>query len=285
MVFFRSRLLIPATSICLFIASLAVSAKLSLAQSQTQTTAAAPGLTEEEMKQFLLTGKVIRFTQTAKGVTRPYRLTLSDGKLTHDASFQSIDESKPSMALDNGKTEIGFRDTYHFNIAAYELAKLLGIEHMLPVTVERKWEGKIGSLTWWLPIKMDEGERLKNKIVTPDPDAWNNQMYRARVFKELVYDSDRNLTNTLIGEDWKLYVIDFSRAFRLHKDLEYPKDLVRCDRQLLEKLRQLDPAELALKTKPHLGKDEIKALISRRDKIVAHFEQLIKEKGESEILY
>jgi hypothetical protein len=285
MVSSRSRLVISATSICLFLVSLAFLAKLNLAQSQTQTTSTEPNLTEEEKIQFLLKAKVTKFTQTSKGITRPYRLTLSDGTLTHDAAFQSVDESSPQRQTPDGKIEIGFRDTYHFNIAAYELAKLLGIAHMMPVTVERKWEGKTGSLTWWLPIKMDERERLEKKIVTPDPDVWNKQMYRARVFKELVYDTDRNLTNTLIGEDWKLYVIDFTRAFRLHKNIEYPKDLVQCDRQLLEKLRGLDEAVLLQKTKPHLGKDEVKSLLARRDKIVAHFEQLIKEKGESEILY
>ena len=41
-----------------------------------------------------------------------------------------------------------------------------------------------------------------------------------------------NLTNVLIGEDWKVCRVDFSRAFRLYKDLRNPGDLVRCDRPL-----------------------------------------------------
>jgi hypothetical protein len=41
-------------------------------------------------------------------------------------------------------------------------------------------------------------------------------LYRIRVFDELVYDTDPNLTNVLIGTDWKLYRIDFTRAFRLY---------------------------------------------------------------------
>jgi len=35
-------------------------------------------------------------------------------------------------------------DSYKYNIAAYALAELLGMEDMLPVYVERKWEGKYG---------------------------------------------------------------------------------------------------------------------------------------------
>jgi hypothetical protein len=285
MVFSRPRLLSLAAIFYLSVGFLTVSAKHSLAQDQTQATEVKPKLSEEEMRQFLLTAKVIKSEETRKGVTRPRKLTLSDGKLTHDAGFQSIDEFKSIMKLENGTTEINFEDTYHFNIAAYELAKLLGLESMMAVTVERKWEGKKGSLTWWLDTKMDEAEHLQKKIHSPDPDAWNKQMYRKRVFAELVYDTDPNLTNVLIGENWELYVIDFTRAFRLREDLAHPKDLVRCDRQLLEKLRQLNAAEIERVTQPHLDKAKIKALIKRRDKIVAVFEKLIGEKGEGEVLY
>jgi hypothetical protein len=48
-------------------------------------------------------------------------------------------------------TELNFVDSYKFNIAAYQLAELLGLNDMLPVYVERKWHGDTGSLSWWLP--------------------------------------------------------------------------------------------------------------------------------------
>jgi hypothetical protein len=89
----------------------------------------------------------------------------------------------------------------------------------------------------------------------------------------------------LIGEDWKIWRIDFSRAFRRSKDLEDPKDLVRCERQLFEKLKALNGNELAEKTKQYLNKEEVKAVMARRDKIVAQFQKLISEKGENEVLY
>jgi hypothetical protein len=105
------------------------------------------------------------------------------------------------------------------------------------------------------------------------------------VFSQLVYDTDRNQTNMLITEDWKLIIIDFSRAFRMSHKLHDPKTLVMCDRQLLEKLRQLDGAQVLERTKPHLTKGEVEAVMARRDLIVAHFEQLIKEKGEEKVMY
>ena len=244
-------------------------------------------LTKDQIKQFLQTAEVIKNKPSSKGVTHPWRLTLSDGTITHDASFQSIDEHKAENKLESGKVEIGFVDSYKYNIAAYQLAELVGMDDMLPVYVERKWDGKTGSVSWWLPIKMDEADRVEKKIAIPDAyrDKWNEQMAKIRVFDELVYDTDANLTNVLIGEDWTIWRIDFTRAFRTNKDLHAPKDLVKCQRQLFEKLKTLNADELADKTKHYLTKAEVNAVIARRDKIVATFQALIAAKGESEVLY
>ncbi len=267
----RWRVLIPAAMVCLTCARFAVAADEST-------------LTKEQIKQFLMTAKVVNSREAAKGITHTQRLTLSDGTITHDASFQSIDEHKPVKQLAMG-TELNFVDSYKYNIAAYALAELIGVDNMLPVYVERKWKGETGSLSWWLPVKMDEAERHKQKLTAPDADAWNNQMYKIRVLDQLVSDSDPNLTNVLIGENWQIWRIDFTRAFRFNKDVKEPKDLVRCDRQLLEKLKALDANELTEKTKKYLTKDEVKAVMARRDKIVAQFQKMIAEKGENEVLY
>jgi hypothetical protein len=187
--------------------------------------------------------------------------------------------------LGGGRVELNFVDSYKYNIAAYRIAELVGLEDMVPVYVERKWDGKKGSLSWWLPVKMDGEDRYLKKIEPPDGDKWNRQMYRIRVFDELVYDSDPNLTNVLIGDDWTVWRVDFSRAFRSSKDLRNNKDLEKCDRQLLEKLKALRVSDVAERTKGYLTKDEVSGVMARRDKIVARFQTLIAEKGEREILY
>jgi len=268
----QSRRLILAAVVCLISPCLVMAADES-----------APN--KEQIKHFLLTAKVVGSKQTAKGVTQPWRLTLSDGTLTHDASFQPIDEHKTNVTLASGRTEMNFVDSYKYNIAAYALAELVGLDDMLPVYVERSWKGNPGSLSWWLPVKMDEEERVKQKLQPPDADAWANQMYKIRVFDQLVYDDDPNLTNVLIGADWTIWRVDFSRAFRLKKDLRNPGDLVRCDRQLFDKLKALDANQVTEKTKHYLTKDEVKAVMARRDKIVAQFQKLIAEKGENEVLF
>ena len=89
--------------------------------------------------------------------------------LTHDASFQAIDEHKTNVTLASGTVEMNFVDSYKYNIAAYELAVLIGLDDMLPVYVQRSWQGNPGSLSWWLPVKMDEEERIKQKHKTSRP--------------------------------------------------------------------------------------------------------------------
>jgi len=244
-------------------------------------------LSEQQMKDFLLHAKVIANKQTSKGITSPYRLTLTDGTITHDAGFNYVNETKNKMEFADGHIEYNFKDSYKYDIAAYELAKLVGLSDMMPVYVERKWNGLIGAASWWLSVMMDEATRLAKKVEPPDSDAWNKQMYKKRIFAELVYDTDPNLTNVLISKDWHLWMIDFTRAFRLLKDIRDPKNLTesKCARQLLEKLRKLDRAELTLKTKEYLSKGEIDGVMGRRDKIVALYHDLIAKKGENAVLY
>ncbi len=251
------------------------------------TAADESSLTKDQIKDFLRNAEVIKSKPSSKGVTHPSRLTLSNGTITHDASFQTIDEHKAENKFENGRVELNFVDSYKYNIAAYQLAELVGMDDMLPVYVERRWDGKTGSLSWWLPVKMDDAERVEKKIAVPEEykDKWNNQMAKIRVFDELVYDTDPNLTNVLIGEDWTVWRIDFSRAFRTSKDLRSPKDLVKCDRQLFERLKALNANDVAEKTKNYLTKTEVNAVMARRDKIVATFRALITAKGENEVLY
>lgn len=257
------------------------------ASAQAPTQASPPQeLSTEQKRNFLLTAKVIKSHQGGKGVTLPFKLTLTDGTLTHDASFSTVDERALMKVFADGTREAHFVDSYRYNIAAYELAVLLGLGDMMPVTVERSWRSMRGSLSWWVDdVMMDEGERAKTGQKAPDPPAWNAQMHRLRVFAQLVYDTDRNVGNVLVTRDWRIWMIDFTRAFRRTPGLENARDLMRCDRHLLQRLRQLSRAEVEAAAGKHLTRDEIDALMARRDLIVAHFERLIAERGEAEVLY
>lgn len=255
---------------------------------QTVAAAPAPQLTVEQMKHFLKTAKVIRSRQTSKGVTAPKRLTLTDGVITHDAGFQSVDDKQMVASLTGRRgttTELNFVDSYRYNLAAYAISGLLGLDNMMPVHVERRWSGSTGSMSWWVPTLMDEGERLKKKVQPPNPADWNHQMYRMRVFAALTRDTDRNLGNVLITPEWKVMMIDFTRAFRLQPELMHSKDLAKMDRALWEKLQSLERSTVKTAVGDWLTSSEIDAMMKRRDLLVAHFSKLIAETGEEKVLY
>ena len=141
---------------------------------------------------------------------------MNDGRLRHDARIQDIEEFKSTFQGAQG-TELNFRDSYKFNIAAYRLDRLINLK-MVPVSGERKIGGNSSSVTWWLDdIQMMELERYQKKITPPDQDDWNHHMYNVRGFNELAYNTDPNLGNVLITNDWDIWLIDYSRGVRTRR--------------------------------------------------------------------
>lgn len=240
-------------------------------------------LPAERVENFLAQAKVVSSKFLGVGITGTRRLTLSEGNLTHDAHFQTIDESKASFQTPRGN-ELNFRDTYKFNIAGYRLDRLLGL-NMVPPSIERPYGGNTGSFTWWIPAALMEVDRSKRKILPPDIGLFNNQMFVLRVFDQLIFNTDRNLQNLLLTPDCKLWLIDHTRAFRLHHDIRSAKDLEKCDRRLLVALRKLETSTLKAAMNGVLRNIEIEALLKRRDKIVAEFDKKIAALGESQVMF
>jgi len=160
------------------------------APAQNQPASDKPKFTCAEMEQFLRDAKIGRQRDIPKGVTLPKRATLTsdDGRTVHDASIQTIHESKTSFTSSRG-TELNFKDWWEFNVAAYELAKLLDL-NMVPPYAERKVGGKSASLSWWIDDAMMEVDRIHKKLDSPDLDTWNKEMYTLRVFNHLIYNTD-----------------------------------------------------------------------------------------------
>lgn len=249
-----------------------------------QPTAGAAGtLTCAEMEQFLKTARLARERGIPVGVTFPSRATLDNGTFRHDAAIQTVDIQAVHYPTTGG-TELNFRDTWKFNVVAYELAKLLGL-NMVPPYVERMVRQTAASVSWWIGDAMMERDRLKKKIKPPDADAWNRQMYGVRLFHELAADRDFNATNVLITKEWRIWMIDFSRAFRLTRNLERPNDLKYTDRRLLTRLGSLDRQVLRTRLGRWLTSYDIDALLARRDSILAHFEREAAARGEAAVFH
>jgi hypothetical protein len=247
-------------------------------------TAGKAPLSDSERESFLSAARIARMRNLSEGITNSRVATLANDAFTHDAHIQTIDEFKPSYTTLQG-TEINFRDSYKFNLAAYKLDRLLGIG-MVPVTVERKVGGSAASVTWWADdVMMTEKERYTKKVAPPDESLRARQIHCVRVFDELIYNTDRNLGNLVICKGWRIWMIDHTRAFRSHKELKNPKNLEKCDRQLLAALRRLDKQSVTEQLSQYLDRFQIDGLLARRDKIVEHFEKAIARNGESAIIY
>lgn len=243
------------------------------AQAPLPRAAAAPALSDAEIEEFLLKADVVKTKSTSKGITGSLQATLSDGRITHDAHIQSIDESKREFQSMRG-TEFNFRDSWTFNVAGYKLDRLIGL-NMVPVSVSRRYRTKPSAFTWWVDdVAMDEGDRLKKKTSPPDYKTWNQQMQLVRLFDQLIYNVDRNMGNLLITKDWRVWAIDHTRAFRTHDELKSPDNVTRCDRRVFQRLKDLNTETLKRELGAYLDSWQIRALLARRDAIVKRIESL-----------
>ncbi len=244
--------------------------------------------TDQEKEEFLRTATVTSSREIPVGVTHTRRAALTKSGYTHDAHIQTINESQREYRSARG-VEINFTDTYKYNIAGYRLDRLLGL-NMMPVSVQRKIGGTTAAVTWWVDdVQMMELERHNKRLDAPDPEAWKRQMFMVRIFNELTYDSDANLGNLLIDKNWRLWIIDKTRAFRLMTNLRTAKTLedpqLQCDRKVYAALKVLDQPLLEKQLMPFLTKPEIKAVLARRDRIVKIIDTHIASRGEANVLY
>jgi hypothetical protein len=236
--------------------------------------------TREAKEDVLRNAKIVKAKKLGTGITNPLKLTLRDGQTEFNAVFKNVDIRKTGMTQLKSGAEMDFKDSWQFDVAAYELDKLLGL-NMVPVTVERRYEGEKGMLQWWVPDAMTEGDRKKKGINPPDVDAWNQYLFKVRMFDNLVYNIDRNLGNLLITPDWKVWMIDHSRSFKNNDQLKAQGDLTRFSLSFVDALKRLDESKVREHCGKYLTTYEIRSMLKRRDAIVQHYEQLYTQQGDS----
>ena len=191
--------------------------------------------TRAEREAFLSKASVV--TDAPSDGRPSWRASLDDGTRRHDASIVTVDGSGPT------------RGDYRFNVAAYELDKLLDLNLVLP-SVERLVSGRPASVIWWVDdFAMNELDRRRKRIDAPDSERWARQVQAVRVFDELISNTYRDTApplylntvwdNLLITTDWSIWLTDHTGAFRTRQDLQDPDSLVRCPRTVLGRLRML----------------------------------------------
>jgi hypothetical protein len=242
-----------------------------------------PFTTDEEALEFLRTAEVVESEEIEGSINRPLKLTLErDGVRAH-AIFRTVEVERAEMRNVQEHAR-GFRDSYVFEVAAYELSRLLGIDNVPPATL-RTLDGEDGSIQLWIEQAKGVEDRMEEGIAEQHEQLWLFQKQNMVVFDNLIYNFDRNPGNMLIDPYGKVWFVDHTRTFKILPSLADRGHVKVCERKLWEGLRNLDPEEARERLDPYLTRVQIDALLARRDKLVKMIEKKIARHGEQAILF
>ncbi len=245
----------------------------------------------EAQEEFLMTAEIIRAEPIDEGVTKPFQLYLRKSGL----------ESKACWKNPSGMQR-GFLEGWQYEIAAYRLDKLIGL-NMVPPAVEREFRGKKGALVSWAESKYSLDKIIAEGLRIPDAalDHTEKMKWLTRAWDSLIANEDRTQQNILYTEDWRMILIDHSRSFRATE--EFAERLVfgrngiqrsqqgtpflfrRLPRSFVEKVEALTFENIKAAVGTSLEDKEIKAVIARRNLLLKEVAEMIKERGETAVLY
>jgi len=226
---------------------------------------------------------VVSIEAIPDGVTHPRKVLLERNGVRAYAVFRDVDVSLDSIRLSDGTFHMKLRDSALFEVAAYRLAGLLGLDNV-PPTVVRSIRNTTGSLQLWVENAMTEGHRRRNGLRPPDYGAWLAQMRTMSLFDYLAGNIDRHAGNYLLDARGKMWFIDHTRAFQRFPADWSPRKVAMCERRLWDRLQALDEEVLRDTLSEVLTTFEIKQLVERLDHLVAHVHEQIAQRGESAVI-
>ena len=242
-------------------------------------------------EEFLRTAEIVRSEEIGEGVTKPYKLYLRKDGL----------ELKAAWKNPKGMQQ-GYLEGWQYEIAAYRLDKLLGL-NMIPVAVEREFQGKKGALVLWAENKYSLLKIMESGIRIPDEakDHTEKMKWLTRAWDSLIANEDRTQQNILYTEDWRVIIFDHSRAFRSQgefaKKLMFGRDGIkkgangdpflfrRLPLWFVDKIKTLTYENIQEAVGPTLTDREIKAILVRRDLLLKEIDLMVRDQGQAAVLY
>ncbi|MFC2158395.1 hypothetical protein ACFLT9_11210 [Acidobacteriota bacterium] len=232
-------------------------------------------LEREKIEKYLKNARIIHIDdETQSGRTSAWDITLDDGQVKRKARFKYVNRHRPRIPP----------DSYQYELAAYELNKLLELD-IVPPVIQRTIEDMEGSLSVFVEDCIPETERKALQLEPPDAQC-RKQMDIVIVFENLVAEVKHSLSDILIDcEKWKVWRVDFSEAFEIRNSLMDSNPITCCSKSLYQNLLKLEKNELEERLKPWLNQPEIDSLWFRKQLITDTLGKLIAEKGQDTVLF
>jgi hypothetical protein len=246
-----------------------------------------PFQSDEEIEEFLRTATVESTEKIPVGVTGPRKVVLSGDGVRANTVFKDIERREKGVTKKIGGNRYRFRDwrdSHTYDVAAYHLDRLLGLDRVPPAAL-REIKSKNGSVKIWVEGSITEKERRDRGCTPPDSIRWNQQRQIMHIFDNLVANRDSNLGNSLIDDNWRVWFIDCGRCFGETTELFYPSSVTHCERGLWQALQELDEDRLEERLGAYLTVHERRALLARRDELVQRIQDRIDELGEKRVIY
>ncbi len=234
---------------------------------------------DRELMEFMRTAEVVAERVIGIGINRSVKVTLEQDGVRSHAIFREVDVRRDVASI-KGESYQLFADSYLFECAAYELAAMLEFDRVPPVVL-RTIGNRRGSLQIWVEDTLDEES---DTFQPPRNLEWVTQIWDMRFFDNLLYNIDRNAGNKLVTSDYRLWLIDHTRAFQFRFELLDDR-MVRVPRESWERLLVLTNEVLSSALADYLTPIEIGGILKRREIIVTHIEALIAERGEDGVFY
>jgi hypothetical protein len=228
----------------------------------------------------LRTARVVDAPRPFRDVATPVPALLSLGGARFKATWISVDSTRGGLR--NMASAID--ETYRGECAAYQIDRLLQLG-MVPATVERVISGARGALTLMVDRAMTEAERAAADRRPPDPEQWDRQVLAVRFFDNLIANADRQPDTILITADWRIRLVGHTRAFPDTSDLVAPDALTGFSRSLLAAAERLDEPTLRRRLDGFVSIWQIRALLERRDRLVALARELAAKRGPDVVYY
>lgn len=238
---------------------------------------------EDDLLDFLSTAEFTSQKTLTDGLTRPAKVLLVQGDVSMYAVFRTVDIFKRETDKLH-RPLVPFRDCYRYETAAYRISRILGFD-FVPPTVNRKYRGKRGSLQAWVEGAMTERERNDSNIEPPVTARRMHDFQSMWLFDNLIFNDDRNQGNILLDEDWRMWLIDASRAFRPFAHLKNPTLIRQVDRRVWHKLTTVPDHVLKTALKDTLSKNELQGILKRRAALVELIANLIEQRGPEAVLF